>query len=137
MCGEHTQLFAAGTPLCLKCESAGPEELKVRKELKSSPNPALLEHTTMEHDGSQIALVRVLETDLDLGFILLRIAQTEANKNPIHSKAALRRSHSALNDIRRLARAIEDTEAAKEIQAKADELENGLSAFSGLAGASY
>jgi hypothetical protein len=52
-----------------------------------------------------------------------------APHNPIHSRAALGRSRAALDDIRRLAKAIEDTDAAEVIHAKADELETALNAF--------
>jgi hypothetical protein len=130
VCGEHTQLLVDGNPLCLKCDGASPEELKIRKKLKSNlTSPALLTSVTREHDRSQASLVKLLETDLDLGFALLSIAQTEAKANPIHAKAALGRSRSALNDVQRLATAIENTDIAKELNARADALAAALSGF--------
>jgi hypothetical protein len=42
VCGESTQLYFMGTPICVKCDNASPEERKIRRQQRQGSPKAVI-----------------------------------------------------------------------------------------------
>ena len=77
----------------------------------------------------QTALRDFLLADLDLAFTLLETATIDRTDDPEDSRRAVRKAQEALSVVRSFMGRIEDLEAWRAIQGRADELETALASF--------
>jgi hypothetical protein len=133
VCGEETPLVVAGRPLCLSCDRANLEELLIRGKFKrgSASVPPRAERMRVQHRKAQANVIKFLDTDLDLAFILLDIEKTRAEYHSDRSGSALAKAQSALKEVRRLMLYIEDADAAERIRLRAEALEFAVMRFNG------
>jgi hypothetical protein len=75
---------------------------------------------------SQTNLIDFLRTDLQVAFTFLDTARIDIKDVPAHCKALLAKAREALDSIRHLAPQIDDSDARKDILARADELESAI-----------
>lgn len=80
-------------------------------------------------DRSQKALLDFLETALSLGFTFLRIAETEATLDRVHSIRAFGKAQGSLDTVRQFQGRIEDPAEWQKAQTRANELERAIDAF--------
>jgi hypothetical protein len=79
------------------------------------------------HEQRQQRLIEFLETDLDLAFTFVRMAQTREKANA--RNRLLRNARRVLEAVRRFEGRIVDARAWATIHERADELERVLSTF--------
>ncbi len=79
--------------------------------------------------GQEAAIFEFLRLNLEVGFIFIETAKTEAISDPEQSATALAKSRKTLDAVRQSADCIEDTQMEAEIYAMADRLEAALVGF--------
>ena len=75
-----------------------------------------------EREKSQAALIAFLTTVLNLAHTFLKIARTEIDISPDHSKSAVAKARDALRAIRRFQMHVEDPVVSVNIRSKAEAL---------------